>query len=288
MATPARENLRNATLSTKTMPSDLKLMCILAHPDDESLGMGGMLARYASEGIATYLLTATRGEKGRFGDAAESPGPDVVGRTREAELRAAAKELGIKEVAFLGYEDGRLDRADPSEALAKIAAHIRCIRPHVVVTFGPEGAYGHPDHIAISQLATGAVVCAAADEPPRASSEMRGHRVAKLYYMAWPERAWASYQAALKTLKTKVDGVERNAVPWPDWAITTVIDATAFWPVVWRAVRCHKTQVCIYGKLEALSDEEHRALWGRQEFYRVFSTVNGGRQMESDLFEGLR
>jgi len=62
----------------------LRLMCVLAHPDDESLGTGGTLAQYAAEGVATYLVTATRGERGRFGDARESPGPDVVGRAREA------------------------------------------------------------------------------------------------------------------------------------------------------------------------------------------------------------
>ena len=60
----------------------LRLMCVLAHPDDESLGTGGTLAQYAADGIETYLVTATRGERGRFGDSRESPGPDVVGRTR--------------------------------------------------------------------------------------------------------------------------------------------------------------------------------------------------------------
>jgi len=73
----------------------LRLMCVLAHPDDESLGTGGTLAQYGAEGVATYLLTATRGQRGRFGDSLESPGPDIVGRTREAELLAAARELGL-------------------------------------------------------------------------------------------------------------------------------------------------------------------------------------------------
>ena len=80
--------------------SELRLMCVLAHPDDESLGTGGALATYAREGIATYVVTATRGERGRFGDA-PSPGPEVVGATREAELRDAARELGVREVTGL-------------------------------------------------------------------------------------------------------------------------------------------------------------------------------------------
>ena len=142
-------------------PSELRLMCVLAHPDDESLGTGGALALSAAEGIATYLVTATRGERGRFGDAVTRPAPDVVGRTREAELRAAAEELGLREVCFLDYPDGALDGVDAAEAIARIAGHLRRVRPQVVVTFGPEGAYGHTDHIAISQFTTAAVVAAA-------------------------------------------------------------------------------------------------------------------------------
>ena len=160
-------------------------MCVLAHPDDESLGTGGALARCAAEGIATYLVTATRGERGRFGDSKESPGPEIVGKTREAELLAAAQELGIREVHFLDYLDGALDQVDATEATSRIASHLRRVRPHVVVTFGPDGAYGHPDHIAISQLTTAAIVCAAdprfVSSPPVADP----HRVSKLYFIAW-------------------------------------------------------------------------------------------------------
>ena len=140
---------------------ELRLMCVLAHPDDESLGTGGALALCAAEGVATYLVTATRGERGRFGDSKESPGLEIVGKTREAELLAAAKELGVREVRFLDYVDGDLDKADPAEAVGRIAGHLRRVRPHVVITFGPDGAYGHPDHIAISQLTTAAIACAA-------------------------------------------------------------------------------------------------------------------------------
>ena len=104
---------------------ELRLMCVLAHPDDESLGTGGVLAQCAADGVATYLVTATRGERGRFGDSDESPGPDVVGKTREAELLAAARELGLREVRFLDYPDGALDKVDPAEAIEKIAGHLR-------------------------------------------------------------------------------------------------------------------------------------------------------------------
>lgn len=267
---------------------ELRLMCVLAHPDDESLGTGGALANCAAEGVATYLVTATRGERGRFGESKESPGLEVVGKAREAELRAAAKELGVREVSFLDYVDGDLDKADAVEAIGRIAGHLRRVRPQVVLTFGPDGAYGHPDHIAISQLTAAAIVSAADPSFGPQPAIAEPHRVSKLYFIAWSTKKWTAYQAALKKLVSRVDGEERQAVPWPDWAITTVLDTSHVWPTVWRAVSCHKTQMSIYKQLGELSEEHQRFLWGTQEFYRVFSTVNGGRVRETDLFEGLR
>ena len=273
------------------MKDNMKLLCLTAHPDDESLGCGGTLARCHDEGIETYVVCATRGEKGRFGDAEIKPPPHTVGQTREQELRAAAGVLGVREVSLLDYIDGELDGVDPVEATAKIAGHIRRIKPHVILTFAPDGAYGHPDHIAISQLAASGIV-SAADHTYRGAPEVPvngpPHRVSKFYYMAWTERQWAAYQAAFKDLKSTVDGVERRATPWPEWAVTTSIDTRAYWETVWRAVQCHKTQVTIFRKLANLPAEHHEAIWGTQTYYRVFSTVNGGRQRETDLFEGLR
>jgi LmbE family N-acetylglucosaminyl deacetylase len=266
----------------------LRLMCVLAHPDDESLGTGGALAKSAAEGVDTYLLTATRGERGRFGDCTCAPDPDIVGRTREAELMAAAKILGVGEVRVLDYPDGALDSVDPAEATQRIAGHLRRVKPQVVITFAPDGAYGHPDHIAISQLTTAAIVCAADPSYRTESAGDEPHRVAKLYFLAWSGKKWAAYQAALKRLAATVDGDERQVTPWPDWEITTVVDTTAVWQTVWRAVSCHRTQMSIYKKFETLPEDQQRYLWGTQEFYRVFSTVNGGRRRESDLFEGLR
>jgi LmbE family N-acetylglucosaminyl deacetylase len=81
--------------------------------------------------------------------------------------------------------------------------------------------------------------------------------------------------------------VHRAAPPWPDWAITTRIDATAHWRRVWAAIGCHQTQLPDVADLARLPAETHRALWGTQEFYRAFSLVNGGHAVEADLFAGL-
>jgi LmbE family N-acetylglucosaminyl deacetylase len=274
------------------MNQEFKLLAILAHPDDESLGFGGTLAKYAAEGVETYLVTATRGERGRFGPRGERGDPVEVGRVRESELRAAAAVLGIREVSVLGFPDGAVDTVPAGAAIRAIVSHIRRIRPHVIVTFGPEGAYGHPDHIAISQFTTAATICAAdcgyrnGDGSPVDS--FPPHRAAKLHYLAWRNTKWEAYQAAFRKLTSMVDGVERQATPWPDWAVTTEIDTSAYWPIVWKAVCCHRTQMSIYERLEDLSEEQQTALWGSQEFYRVYSALNGGRKRETDLFEGMR
>jgi LmbE family N-acetylglucosaminyl deacetylase len=268
------------------MTNTLKLMAILAHPDDESLGTGGALAKYASEGVETYVVTAIRGERGRYHDGTENPGPEAMVRIREQELLAAADALGVKEIIFLDYMDGDLDRADPNEAIGRIVQHLRRVRPQVVLTFDQAGAYGHADHIAICQFATAATVAAAdAEYLPEHGTP---HAVSKLYYFCWAEPQWAAYQAAFKKLTMTVDGVERQATPWPDWAITTRIDTRKWWPQVWEAISCHATQVSGYQGLKDLPPDLHEGLWGFQTFYRVFSTVNGGSEREEDLFEGLR
>jgi LmbE family N-acetylglucosaminyl deacetylase len=257
-----------------------RLLAVLAHPDDESLGVGGTLAKYASEGVDVFLLTATRGDGGRYRghrpDEHEHPGRVALAKIREAELRAAAAVLGVCDVSLLDYQDQQLDSADPGTVIESVAGHIRRVHPDVVVTFAPDGAYGHPDHIAICQFTTAAIV--AASDPA----------VSKLYYIAWPQSTWAAYQAAFRTLISTVDGVARQATPWPDWAITTVIDTRKFWSTVWQAISCHESQVTAYERLKDLSPELHEALWGQQSFYRAFSTVNGGRRRETDLFEGIR
>lgn len=268
------------------MSTQLKLMCILAHPDDESLGTGGILAKYAAEGVETYLVTATRGERGWFGPEPDYPGPAALGRQREAELRAAGQVLGLREIIFLDYLDGELDQAEPARVIGQIVSHLRRLRPDVVVTFDPAGAYGHPDHIAICQFTAAAVVAAA--NPDFAGAPGRPYQVSKLYYMVETDEKAAAYQAAFGELVMHVDGQARRAASWPDWAITTCIDTLAYWQQVWQAVSCHQSQLPGYQVLQNLPPEHHQNLWGSQMYYRVYSLVNGGRRPERDLFEGLR
>src|SRR5215470_17315226 len=130
-----------------------RLLAVLAHPDDESLGMGSTLAKYASEGADVFLVTATRGDRGRYRGIPttdpQHPGPAALAKIREAELHAAATVLGVLEVSLLNYCDQELDRADPRQAAGAIARHMRRIQPDIVLTFSTNGAYGHPEHNAI-------------------------------------------------------------------------------------------------------------------------------------------
>lgn len=148
------------------MVDELKLMCVFAHPDDKTLGAGGILARYAAQGVETYLLTATRGERGWYDRKDDYPGKEALSKIREAELCAAAEALGLMDMRFSDYIDGDLDRADPNRAVEKIVHHLRRVRPQVVVTFDPSRAYGHPDHIAICQFTSTDLVVAAESAYP--------------------------------------------------------------------------------------------------------------------------
>lgn len=265
----------------------LKLLAVLPHPDDETLGMGSTLTRYAAEGIETYLVCATRGERGWYDSEGANPGLEGVARIREGELRCAAENLGLHEVSLLDYIDGDVDKADPGEIIGKIVSHIRRIKPQVVVSFGPDGAYGHPDHIALSQFTQGALVCAA-DRNFVDTSVQPPHRVLKFYYMVDSHEIVNLANEAFGGISMEIDGVTRRHVGWEDWEITTKLDNNQYMDKMQRAMLCHKSQLPGFGPLAGWSTAELAKMFGIGCFYRAFSLVNSGRKVETDLFEGLR
>ncbi len=267
------------------MTEPLKLLAIFPHPDDETLGMGSTLARYSYEGVETYLICATRGERGWSQSNGPNPGLQGVGRIREGELRCAAEYLGLREVHFLDYIDGELDQASPQEIIARIAIHIRWIRPQVVVTFPPDGIYGHPDHIAISQFVSAALVSAA---DPGFEETLPVHRVSKLYYVADPVEVVELMKQSFGGISMKIDGVTRSHVGWKDWQITTRLDNAPFMGKVRDAILCHKSQLAGFGDLAEWPLDKLSEAFGTGTFYRAYSFVNGGRKVETDMFEGLR
>ena len=269
------------------MTDSLRLLAVFAHPDDESMGMGGTLARYAAQGVETYLVCASRGERGWFGPEEQNPGLEALGQLREKELENAVRELGMKGLYFLDYIDGEVDRADPAEVIRKIATHIRRIMPQVVVTFPPDGNYGHPDHIATGQFTSAAIVCAA-DSEYQDLENFAPYRVSKLYYMVDSEEFINLVAPFVGDMTFPVDGQLRGEVPWKDWMITTRIEMAEHCHAAWRAIQCHQSQLPSLGLLAEMHEDAGVAILAMQgTFYRAFSLVNGGREMETDLFEGV-
>ena len=269
------------------MNSALRLLAIFPHPDDESLGLGGTLAKYSAEGVETYLICATRGERGWTGSPEENPGLEELGKIREMELKCAVAHLGLKETTILGYIDGDVDKANPVEIIAKIIHQIRRIQPHVVITFALDGAYGHPDHIALSQFTSAALV-RSADSNFIDLENFQPYLVPKYYHMIDSKKMVDKLQAMIGGLSMDVDGVTRSHFGWEEWAITTRINAEEYFDTLWNAIQCHQSQLSGFIGFLDLPTSNHKLLFSEGTFIRIYSFVNGGRKIETDLFEGLR
>jgi len=264
-----------------------RLLAIFPHPDDESLGLGGTLAKYSAEGVETYLICATRGERGWTGPPEENPGLEELGKIREAELKCAVAHLGLKETIILDYIDGDVDKADPLEIITKLTHQIRRIHPHVVITFPLDGAYGHPDHIALSQFTSAALVLSA-DSNFNDPDQLQPFQVPKYYHMVDSKKMVDALKEMIGGLSMDVDGVTRSHIGWEEWAITTRINTEEYFDSLWRAILCHKSQLSGFSGLLDLPVEKQKLLFGEGTFIRIYSFVNGGRKIETDLFDGLR
>ncbi|MEK7873096.1 MAG: PIG-L family deacetylase, partial [Chloroflexota bacterium] len=152
------------------------LLLVFAHPDDESFGVGGTAALYAAAGTPVHLACATKGERGTKDTALTG---QKLGAIREGELRRACAVLGVRNISFLGYMDGDVDKVAFPEMVESIAAVMRRVRPDAVVTFGPDGVTRHPDHVAVGRAATAAF---------HRVRRREGYRYPRrLYYVALPE-----------------------------------------------------------------------------------------------------
>jgi LmbE family N-acetylglucosaminyl deacetylase len=162
-----------------------RLLGVFAHPDDETFCAGGTFARYAKNGTEIMVVSATRGQAGQIRDARVAT-RRTIAAVREAELRLACERLGVAHVRVLDYHDGALAEAGIRGLVGQVVGLIREFRPEVVVSFGPDGGYGHPDHIAISAAATAA--CRQAGDP----ATFTGHLAAGLTPYQ-PERLYHSH-----------------------------------------------------------------------------------------------
>jgi len=306
---------------------DRRMLLVHAHPDDETLGNGATMAKYAAEGAHVTLLTCTRGEEGLVLvpelEHMAAHRDDGLGEHRERELAAAMAELGVADHRFLdtvalpddGVEEGRpfyrdsgmawdaqhravpapdtgphaFSRVDVDAAAGRAAVVIRELRPQVLLTYEPGGGYGHPDHVQAHRVAMLAAELAADDGPGGP-----GWRIPKIYWNALPE---GLVRAALRELA----GTEAAPPGWdpegplppmmmPDELVTTAVDATGYLDRKIAALKAHATQVVVEGETVMVGDGVRQPVMG-VEFYRLVQGTLGEPRdtdgRETDLFAGL-
>ncbi len=242
------------------MVSERRLMAIFAHPDDESFVGTGALIRYVREGVRASLVCATLGERGKTGDPPVCA-PEELPRVREQELRCACDVLGFSELRLLGYRDKELSDADEHEAVGKLVAHIRELKPQVIYTFPPDGHSGHPDHLAINRLA--GLAFRAAGDPTAYPKAGAAWQPARLF---WHIRPGVTPEPADAEITT------------PDVIETRI-----------RALRCHRSQNISINRVFRNFDPDYLAeIWQKDLFHLADTTLPRPSGMMRDLFEGVR
>jgi N-acetyl-1-D-myo-inositol-2-amino-2-deoxy-alpha-D-glucopyranoside deacetylase len=275
------------------------LLACFAHPDDEAFGTGGTLAHYAAEGVRVVLACATRGEVGEISDLSLAT-PETLGAVREAELRAAARALGLAEVIFLGYRDsgmaGTAENADPrafvnapaDEVVARLVGIIRRVQPQVVVTFEPNGGYGHPDHIAIHRHTVAAFHAAA--DPAAYPEQGPAWQASRLFYTAIPRSFFRTMIERVKALGLDTSAFtrfeERGATGWPDEHVHVTLDVSSTVEAKWAALNSHRTQFGPNHPFRRLPEDVVKQLMSREYFALAWPEPAPGLQLP-DLFSGL-
>jgi LmbE family N-acetylglucosaminyl deacetylase len=242
-------------MSTRTLDfTGRSLLAVFAHPDDEALACGGLLAWCAQLGARVSLLCASRGEHGR-------PGGDDLGATRARELDAAARVLGVTDVMVLEHEDGMLPWVEAAALEADIAAAIRRLQPDVVITFGEDGLYWHPDHIAVHDRTTAAVAGLGASAPALFYVTMPPGRMRAVVDLAATRSPAPSRLGILGVADADAFG---TLAPAP----TLAIEAGLFAVRKLAAIKCHHSQRAD-DALHALSDDDAVGLLGTEHFRRA-------------------
>lgn len=256
----------------KTEHGDLRarsLLAVFAHPDDESLACGGLLAWCAHLGVRVSVCCATGGELGsRAGMSSSSCEAADVCRVRHQELRDAAHILGVTDLVLLDYEDGMLPWTEAERLEADIRRTMDRLRPDVVITFGDDGLYGHPDHIAIFERTTAAVAALGEDGPA-------------LYYVTMPNGGMR--KVVRHVAATLVERGIRGEAPHKILGIadadafgalaappTLVVDVGRFAAIKLAAIKCHRTQL-EEDALALVSARDAAHLLGAEHFHRAYA-----------------
>lgn len=255
----------------------LDLLFVLAHPDDETFGLGGLLAWAHAQGHRTGLVCATRGEAGAISDASLGT-PETLGAVRELELRKAMRILDLHDLRVLSYRDSGMAGADtngdprslvqaPADAVeADVVAVIRDTRPAVVITFGADGIYGHPDHIRIGEAADRAVEVAASDELPFLGESWA---VTSLYHCAVAREDLFKAKAQGGPFFSRLSDEEIATMGSPAGDITHAFDVSPYIPVKLEAIRAHATQLPYRPEPGSAGDPAMRPRLGKESLIRM-------------------
>jgi LmbE family N-acetylglucosaminyl deacetylase len=281
--------------------SNRRLLLALAHPDDESFGYGGLIARYVAEGVAVYLIVSTNGDVGTIAPEFLE-GHDSVASVRLAELECAAEKLGFTQVLRFGYKDSGMMGSEtsrdpacswqaPREELArKVVEVMREVRPQVVITFNKYGGYGHPDHIAIQRATTDAFYLAA--DTGYITDGLPAYQPQKLYYSSYPQLRlrYNIWRARLKGQNPRrmgrnydIDMVKILDHIEPPHARVDVSDYLDAWD---DASACHLSQMG--GSRNQPPMWFRRRFMSRQGFTRIVPAPAHNLVDEDDLFTGVR
>ncbi|MFQ5612042.1 MAG: PIG-L family deacetylase [Anaerolineae bacterium] len=274
------------------------ILAAFAHPDDEVFGQGGTLARYAAEGVSVTLVCATRGEVGEISDPALAT-PETLPQVREAELRCACRALGISDPILLGYRDsgmaGTADNDHPQafcnieagEVVPRLVGLIRRLRPQVVLTFDPDGGYGHPDHVAIHRHTVAAFQ--AAPDPARYPDQGPPWQPARLFYSTPPRSLFLEIKERLIAHGVdprELERLEEDARGWPDDLINASLDISPQIEVKWAAFACHRTQFGEDNLFRRIPEPDLKQLLSREHFALAWPEPAPGLRLP-DLFAGL-
>lgn len=283
-----------------------RLLISYAHPDDESFGQGGLIAKYIAQGYEVYLICATDGDVGTIPE--EMQGQyKTIRELRLAELDAANEVLQFSKIFKLGYKDSGMMvdptindpeclwykwNHEPDAVTKRVVEVIREVRPHVVLTFNRYGGYGHPDHIAIQRATTQAFHLAG--DSNYLTYNQQAYQPQKLYYSASHKglfqyrllRLRLSGQDPRKMGRNKdIDLIKilENFEP-----VHASVDISDYLPMWDKAAACHKSQGG--GSMSAFRQYPmwlRCILQGQQRFTRVFPEPQADRIDEHDLFEGV-
>lgn len=234
------------------------VLAVFAHPDDESLLAGGVLAACAAAGRRVAIVSMTRGERGPSDLSERNTRP--LGEIREAELLAAARALGASSAECLDYSDGELAGADEEQAAQALALLLERERPEAVISFSDEGLYWHPDHLAVSRFLSAALELL---EP--------GGAPAWLYGATWPEGHAGRLVSLMRARGLSADlwGIEPDAFGTPSHSITTSLDVRPFLAAKLEALRGYASQIGPSHLLSALPDDLAEEFLGREYFVRI-------------------